>query len=116
MCAKLLIINADDFGYCPERNKGILEAFRHEKISNTTLLVNGLYSKDAVALANNMPIGLHFNVTEGRPILPVDEISTLCNQTTGLFHGKFGFRKALESGSICIEHVSNQSEPMNRFH
>ena len=101
-----LIINADDFGYCPERNRGIIESFKGKSISSSTLLVNSLFAKEAVelALANKLPLGLHFNITEGRPISNLEHVSTLVN-TRGLFLGKFGLRDALENMCINLEHV-----------
>jgi predicted glycoside hydrolase/deacetylase ChbG (UPF0249 family) len=105
---KTLVINADDFGYCPKRNKGIVDAFLENKISNTTLLVNGLFAKEAadLALTHNIPLGLHFNITEGKPVCKLEQVSTLCDSNTGLFLGKFGCRIALESQRIDLEHVS----------
>jgi len=38
---KYLIINADDFGYCPKRDKAIIDLFKKNFISSTSLLVNG---------------------------------------------------------------------------
>ncbi len=61
-----LIINADDFGYCHERNRGIVECFQQEAISHATILVNfGDSSKEAIRLANehSIPVGLHLNLT-----------------------------------------------------
>ena len=46
-----LIINADDFSYCPERNIGIIEAFNSKSITSSTLLINSLYAEYAVKLA-----------------------------------------------------------------
>ena len=37
----LLIINADDFGWNRDRDRGILEAFRKGWISSATALLNG---------------------------------------------------------------------------
>jgi hypothetical protein len=102
-----LILNADDFGYCPQRNKGIIEAFRNDGISSATLLVNGLFAKDAVQLAleNKLPLGLHFNITEGKPICNPLEILSLVNES-GLFLGKFGLRDALDQSLVDVDHVS----------
>jgi predicted glycoside hydrolase/deacetylase ChbG (UPF0249 family) len=99
-----LIINADDFGYCPERNRGIIEAFNNKSISSSTLLVNSLFAENAVKLAfdNNMPLGLHFNITEGKPISR--NVSSLVDDF-GCFFGKFGLRQFIDSNRADLEHV-----------
>ncbi|AWB46642.1 chitin disaccharide deacetylase [Paenibacillus sp. CAA11] len=68
---KHLIINADDFGLSPGVNRGIIEAYQAEGISSTTLMVNMPGFADAVRLAGLHPelgVGLHVNLTYGRPI------------------------------------------------
>lgn len=104
---KYLIVNADDFGYCPERNRGIIDAFNNKAISSSTLLVNSLFANDAAKLANeyNLPLGLHFNITEGESISPSSKVITLLDDNTRLFRGKFGLRDAFDSNLIDIEHV-----------
>ena len=105
---KCIIINADDFGYCPERNKGIVECFESNSISSTSLLVNGLFADEAsqLALEKHIPIGLHFNITEGRPVADPSLVKSLINESSGLFLGKFGLRDALESNIVDPDHVS----------
>lgn len=62
-----IIINADDFGYCLERNNGIIESFKNNVISSTTLLVNQEGTLDAIQKLkkNQIPCGIHLNLTEG---------------------------------------------------
>ena len=38
---RLLIVNADDFGFSKGQNYGIIEAFRNGIVTSTTALVNG---------------------------------------------------------------------------
>lgn len=65
-----LFIVADDFGYCSERDRGIIEGFASGGISAATLLVNGAHASHgaAAAVAVGLPLGLHFNV-RGPPSL-----------------------------------------------
>ena len=37
---RFLVINADDFGYCEQRNRGIVESVQSGVVSSTSLLVN----------------------------------------------------------------------------
>jgi predicted glycoside hydrolase/deacetylase ChbG (UPF0249 family) len=96
-----LIINADDFGFSNERDRGIIDSFVDGVLTSATLLVNGSTARSAVALAktHGLPLGLHLNLTEGFPISSVDEVSSLlgadsqCNERPR-FLGKFGASNA----------------------
>ena len=67
-----IIINADDFGYSISINKAILEAFKNNIISTTTLLANMPGFDDACEIAQREnltdKIGIHFNLSEGEPL------------------------------------------------
>lgn len=47
----MLVVTGDDFGYCPRRNRGIVECFQAGGISNVSLLVNAAAAKEATGLA-----------------------------------------------------------------
>lgn len=107
MDMKYLIINADDFGYCPKRDQAIVNLFKQQSISSTSLLVNGDYAQQACSYARlyNIPMGIHLNLTEGRPITKdLLRIESLIN-SNGLMHGKIGLRDELSKGNIKKEHV-----------
>ncbi|CAF3746674.1 unnamed protein product [Rotaria sordida] len=102
-----MIINADDFGYCPKRDKAIIDLFKQKSISSTSLLVNGdnAYQACLYAKQYNLPMGIHFNLTEGRPITKnLLKIKSLIN-INGIMHGKFGLRDELDKGNIEQEHI-----------
>ncbi|XP_074641541.1 carbohydrate deacetylase-like [Tubulanus polymorphus] len=104
------VINADDFGYCDERNRGIIDCFLHKKsITSASLLVNGQAAESAVAQAKkyNLPLGLHMNVTEGKPICPAT-LQTSLTDDTGSFHDKMSFITLLESGSINMPDLKRE--------
>src|SRR5438874_8369963 len=65
-----LIVNADDFGLTPGVSAGILAAHRHGIVTSTTMLVNRDVPKDTVARALDagLGLGLHVNLTLGRPL------------------------------------------------
>ena len=62
-----VIINADDFGISPGANQAIAALHKKGVISSATLLVDLPYAKDAAEIAKkqNLPTGLHFNLTLG---------------------------------------------------
>jgi len=47
----LLVVTADDFGYCPRRDEGIVEAFLAGAVTSVSLLVNGTAAETAAELA-----------------------------------------------------------------
>jgi len=67
-----LIVNADDFGFTPDVNQGIVEAHRRGILTATTLMANGAAFDDAVRLAHETPsldIGCHLVLIGGRSLL-----------------------------------------------
>jgi predicted glycoside hydrolase/deacetylase ChbG (UPF0249 family) len=69
---KRLVVNADDFGFTPDVNAGIVEAHRHGVLTATTLMANGDAFDDAVRLARETPsldIGCHLVLIQGRSLL-----------------------------------------------
>ena len=65
-----LIVNADDFGLTSGVSAGILAAHRHGIVTSTTALVTAKIDTDllARALGSGLGIGLHVNLTLGRPL------------------------------------------------
>jgi predicted glycoside hydrolase/deacetylase ChbG (UPF0249 family) len=65
---KQLVVNADDFGFTPDVNEGIVEAHRKGILTATTLMANGAAFDDAVRLARETPtldIGCHLVLVSG---------------------------------------------------
>lgn len=69
---KRVIINGDDFGMNERCSAAIARAFRLGLITDTTMMANGGFFEQAVALAAEEGfsdrIGIHFNLTEGKPL------------------------------------------------
>jgi predicted glycoside hydrolase/deacetylase ChbG (UPF0249 family) len=68
---KILIPNADDFGFTPSVNEGIVHAHRHGILTAATLMANGEAFEDAVRLARETPsldVGCHLVLVGGRPL------------------------------------------------
>jgi hypothetical protein len=65
-----LIVNADDFGLTRGVSAGILAAHRHGIVTSTTVLVTSAIDRELVARARDagLGIGLHVNLTLGRPL------------------------------------------------
>jgi predicted glycoside hydrolase/deacetylase ChbG (UPF0249 family) len=84
---RLLVINADDFGFAPGVNRGIVEAHEAGSLSSTSMMVNTPAFDEAVQLvrsrAPRLGVGLHLNLIAGRPL---SDATSLVNPRTGLFH------------------------------
>jgi predicted glycoside hydrolase/deacetylase ChbG (UPF0249 family) len=76
--ARLLTVNADDFGFTRDVNDGIITAHRDGILTATTLMANGDAFQHAVALARETPtldIGVHCVMVQGRSVLdPSNEL------------------------------------------
>jgi predicted glycoside hydrolase/deacetylase ChbG (UPF0249 family) len=69
---KQLVVNADDFGFTPDVNAGIVEAHREGILTATTLMANGDAFADAVRLARETPrldIGCHLVLIGGNSLV-----------------------------------------------
>lgn len=70
--SKLLVVNADDFGFTLDVNEGIVEAHRRGILTATTLMANGNAFDDAVRLAGETPaldVGCHLVLVGGRSVV-----------------------------------------------
>jgi len=65
-----LIVNADDFGLTHGVSAGIVAAHRHGIVTSTTMLVTADVDRESLAAARDsaLGIGLHVNLTLGRPL------------------------------------------------
>ncbi|KAG8455913.1 hypothetical protein GDO86_001924 [Hymenochirus boettgeri] len=105
-----LLVTGDDFGYCQQRDKGIVECFHANTLSNVSLIINGSSAANAVSLAKryNIPIGLHANLSEGFPVCSeLKKKSTIIN-CQGVFHGKMGIRRMLSQGRLNMSEVRKE--------
>ena len=69
---KRLVVNADDFGFTPDVNEGIVEAHRRGILTATTLMANGAAFEDAVRLSREVPtldIGCHLVLVGGNSVI-----------------------------------------------
>lgn len=91
--ARYLIVNADDFGLSEAVSRGILAAHRSGILTSTTFMVNFPWAADMAPLLQDAPelgVGVHLNLTTGRPLLPAEQVSTLVTRAgafqKSLFH------------------------------
>ena len=79
--ARRLIVNADDLGLSPGVNRGILETCQKGIVTSTTAMVNMPDAAAGLELirtqAPHIGIGLHLNLSYGRPLLDPAEVPSL---------------------------------------
>lgn len=106
---RYLIVNADDLGLSDGVTEGIIRAWRDGVVSSTSALVNVDGAMERIAAAHqahpDMPIGLHLNITLGRPILPAEEVPTLIGPT-----GEFYSPDEITSKLLSISLVELRAE------
>src|SRR3954470_1478614 len=82
-----LVINADDLGFAPGVNRGIVEAHESGTLSSASMMVTTPAFAEAVELvqtrARALGVGLHLNLITGRPLTAVP---TLTDARTGELH------------------------------
>jgi predicted glycoside hydrolase/deacetylase ChbG (UPF0249 family) len=115
----LLIINADDFGLTVGVNRAVEEAHRGGILTSTTVLVGGDAAEEAGDVARRCPelgIGLHVNLTHGRPLLDPAHVRTLVDRDGQLDPGLA--RRALfgrvDAREVYAE-VAAQAERLRSF-
>lgn len=104
---KQLVINADDFGLTPGVSRGIARAFDEGVLTSASLLTTGSGFETAVELARSRPglgVGLHLNLTDGRPVLPPESVRSLVDEQ-GLFVGYRAFTLRLLSGRVSKDEL-----------
>lgn len=82
----LLIINADDYGYCAGINRGIIDGYQKGVITSTTLMPVMPGFDQAIEFAKENPklgVGIHLTLTCNRPLL--SNVPSLVNEQ-GYFH------------------------------
>lgn len=105
---KLLIVNADDFGLNAAANAGIVECHRAGSVTSTTLMANAPALEEAVDLAHAHPalgIGLHFNLTWGRPLSEPARVPSLVDAAGSLL-GRDQLGRRAVTGGLRAEEIA----------
>ena len=90
-----VVVNADDFGFTRDVNRGIVEAHRQGILTATTLMASGAAFDDAVRLARENPtldIGVHL-VLVGEPPFP----ATVAQLTRAVAFGRIRIYDELQA-------------------
>ncbi|RUS85743.1 hypothetical protein EGW08_006457 [Elysia chlorotica] len=112
---RLLVITADDFGFSKERNEGVMEAYNNGAVKSASLLLNCTGTVHAVESARNtgLTLGLHLNLTEGKPVGGEYKTLTSCD---GIFQGMIGTREALDNGQIDLTEIETEIDSQIKYY
>jgi hopanoid biosynthesis associated protein HpnK len=108
---KQLIVNADDFGLTAGVNQAIIEGHQDGLISSTTLMANGEAFASAVALSRQAPrlgVGIHLNLTEGKPVAPPSSVSSLINGRGFFARKPAGLWRAMLLGRVRAAEIERE--------
>ncbi|MGH8056901.1 MAG: carbohydrate deacetylase, partial [Candidatus Entotheonellia bacterium] len=97
-----LIITADDYGLCRAVNDAIEECLMAGTVRATCVMMNMPFYHGAAALRCRFPhrsVGIHWTLTQGRPILPAARVSSLVARD-GCFYPPARFRSRWMRGQI----------------
>jgi predicted glycoside hydrolase/deacetylase ChbG (UPF0249 family) len=108
---RLLVINADDFGFAPGVNRGILEAHAVGVVSSASMMVGGPAFADAAERAQReaprLGIGLHLDLVAGRPLT---RVPSLTDAETGRFHALEALARRALAGQVDAADVRRECE------
>lgn len=98
---KYVIMRADDLGFCEAVNHGIAKTVRKGPVRTAGLMVNMDAAEHGVKLlaGTGCCLGLHCNISVGRPICPPEKVPTLVNED-GKFYSSSRYR-AGENFASC---------------
>ena len=106
---KKLIVNADDFGFSANRNRGILEAAEKGIVTSVSILVGFPAADEAFDYVKRSGLGaaVHLNLSEGAPV--TKGLKTLVDGSARLL-GKEGVRDLLLSGKADFGEIEREFE------
>lgn len=114
--SRTIIITADDYGMCSEINEAIEECLEAGALRATCVMTNMPLYEKAGFLRKRFPncsIGIHWNMTQGRPVLPASEIPSLLGPD-GMFLSKTLFRDRWLKGRINSDEIMAELRAQER--
>jgi chitin disaccharide deacetylase len=102
-----LIITADDYGLCDSVNQAIEECLSAGTVRATCVMANMPNYRPAESLRRKFPqssLGIHWNVTQGRSVLPCERVPSLVNGD-GSFCKPSDLRRRWWSGRLKLNEL-----------
>jgi predicted glycoside hydrolase/deacetylase ChbG (UPF0249 family) len=111
-----VVICGDDFGLTKTVNEAIIEAHTRGSLTHASIISNAPYFEDAVtkarAYGNTLKVGVHINLTFGKPLTPKEELGCLINKKGELACGflRLLFLPLLKDKPIVREQAEREIE------
>ncbi|TVR70663.1 MAG: ChbG/HpnK family deacetylase [Marinilabiliales bacterium] len=87
---RYLIVTADDLCMTEGITNGIVEAYRNGIVTTTSALMNYPGARETIIRVHQenpeLPIGIHLNITTGKPVLPPEQIPSLVDKDGYFYH------------------------------
>ncbi len=80
---KMLIVNADDFGYTKGINQGIIEAHKKGILTSCSIMANSEYFEDAVMRlkqVDDLSVGVHLTLSNLKSVLSANQVPLLVSK------------------------------------
>lgn len=107
-----IIVTADDYGMCDAVDKAIDAGIENGVITTTNVMLNMETLENAADLRQRYPhisVGVHWNVTTGRPVCNPEQIPTLVDEN-GVFWPITVFKKRYSKGLIDPKDLKTELE------
>lgn len=108
---KQLIVNADDFAMTLGINRAIVECHQRGILTSTTIIANGHAFDDGVKRLMELPslaVGVHLNLSQGKPAAPAAEIPSILNARGELFLKPPRLLHRLASKKVRPAHIERE--------
>ncbi|MFQ5852775.1 MAG: carbohydrate deacetylase [Candidatus Binatia bacterium] len=108
--ARRVIITADDYGMCDAVNEAIEKCLETGMVRATCAMMNMPAYGATASLRKQFPqssIGIPWNVTQGRPVLPASQVSSLVNGN-GLFYPAAELKRRWLSGKAELSELQSE--------
>ncbi|MGH2470921.1 MAG: carbohydrate deacetylase [Candidatus Limnocylindria bacterium] len=105
--ARLLIVNADDFGRSAGVDDGIVRAHREGIVSSTTFMTNAPSTAHAASLARATPtldLGVHLVLTYGRPLSDPARIPSLVREDGSFWRPSELLARPIDRNEALVEY------------
>ncbi len=114
--SKLLIINADDFGWDSDSSDAIIDLLQQQKISSTTILANCVKPGELAKLRTieSISTGLHLNLVSGQPLSEPGRNNSLTDNSGNFFSAAGLFQKFLTK-SVSNNDIKNEIKAQINF-
>lgn len=105
--ARLLIVNADDFGRSAGVNDGIVRAHREGIVTSATFMTNAPSTPQAASLARATPtldVGVHLVVTYARPLSDPARIRSLVREDGSFWRPSELLARPIDRAEALVEY------------